>query len=298
MLTGGVIAAGAALAGAVAAPQSAAAADGGNMLISNQNNSPSGNTRIRTANPGGLLNDVNILTVTDNASSSSYEAAIGGVAQGDRVTNALYGFTSTRVNDDVTTGHAVVARKTAGARSAIFMPPSGGAPTNDTYAHARGEMRVDSSGILWYCVVSGTPGTWRRLAGSTSAGAVHAIDPRRAYDSRFVDGPLATGADRVISVADSIDVETGVVNGFNIVPAGATAIYFNLAITETTGAGVLQLAPGDATVVTAATINWGAANVTLSNASFSSLDDARQVKILAEGAGNTQFIIDITGYTI
>ena len=298
MLKGGAFAAGAALAGAVAAPQTAAAADGGDMLISRQNSSESGNTRIRTPSPGGLLSNVNILTVTDNASSSSYEAAIGGIAQGDRVTNGLYGFTSARVNSDVTSGHAVVARKTSGGRSAIYMPPSAGAPTNDAYEHGRGEMRVDSSGILWYCVVSGTPGTWRRLAASTSSGAVHAIDPKRTYDSRFADGPLATGGERVVSVADGIDAITGVVNAPNIVPIGATAIFFNLTITQTTGAGFLQLAPGNATVVTASTINWDSPDLSVANASFSTLDDSRQVKILAGGAGSTDFIVDITGYTI
>ncbi|MFW2333598.1 hypothetical protein [Ilumatobacter sp.] len=298
MLKGGAIAAGAALAGAVAAPQSAAAADGDNVLLSNQNTSPSGNTRIRTPGPGGLLSNANIFTVTDNASTSSYEAAIGGTAQGDRVTNGMYAFTSARIDGDVTTGHAVVARKTSGGRSALYMPPSGSAPPNDTYQHARGEMRVDTSGTLWYCAVSGTPGTWRRLAGSASAGAVHAIDPKRTYDSRFTDGPLAADDERVISVADGIDVVTGNVSAFNIVPAGATAIFFNLAITQTTGAGFLQLAPGDATAVTASTINWDAGNVTLANGSFSTLDEDRQVKILCGGSGSTEFIVDITGYTI
>lgn len=298
LLKGGAIAVGAALASAVAAPQTAAAADGGNMLISRQNNSPSGNTRIRTPSPGGLLSNENIFTVTDNASSSSYEAAIGGIAQGDRVTNGLYGFTSARVNGDVTSGHALVARKTSGGRSAIYMVPSAGAPTNDTYEHARGEMRVDSSGILWYCVVSGTPGTWRRLASSTSAGAVHAIDPKRTYDSRFTDGPLTTGSERVVSVSDGIDATTGVVNAPNIVPNGATAIFFNLTITQTTGAGFLQLAPGNASIVTASTINWASPDLSVANASFSTLDDARQVKILSGGSGSTDFIVDITGYTM
>ena len=298
MLKGGAIAAGAALAGTVAAPQSAAAADGGNMLIGRQNSSPAGNSRIRTASPGGLLSGVNILTVTDNASSSSYESAIGGIAQGDRVTNGLYAYTSARTNGDVTTGHAIVARKTSGGRSAIYMPPSAAAPTNDTYEHARGELRVDSSGILWFCVANGAPGTWRRLAGSTSAGAVHAISPKRTYHSRFAEGRLATGDERVISVADGIQTGSNIVDAIGIVPVGATAIFFNLTITQTTGFGFLQLAPGDATQVTASTINWDTANQTLANGSFSTLDESRQVKILSGGGGSTEFIIDITGYTI
>ncbi|NND74580.1 MAG: hypothetical protein HKN44_06195 [Ilumatobacter sp.] len=267
------------------------------MIISNDNISDSGNTRLRST-VGGLLSNRNILTVSDDATSSAYESAIGAVAQGNRITNGFYAYTESRSATDATTGHAIVARKTSGARSNIYMPANGSAPTADTYRHSRGELRFDSAGTLWCCVGSGTPGSWRRLAGPATAGAVHAINPRRVYDSRFVDGALAAGAERVIAVNDGIDVESGAVNAVNVVPAGATAIYFNLAITETVGGGFLQLAPGTATVVTAATINWSGPNETISNASFSSIDTDRQVKILSGGTGSTQFIIDITGYTL
>ncbi|MGK0276356.1 MAG: hypothetical protein ACI9N0_002748 [Ilumatobacter sp.] len=296
LLAGGAVAAGAAVVGAVAGPQTVAAADGGNVIIG-ADNTGSGNTRLR-ATVGAALSNTNILTASDNATSSSYPAAIGAVAQGDRVTNGVYAYTSARDDLNSGTGHAIVARKTSGGRSAIYIPPSGTSPMGHTYAHGRGELFVDSGGNLWCCVASGTPGSWRRLAGPASAGAVHAIDPRRTYDSRFTDGALASDADRVVSVADGISVATGVVELANIVPEGATAVFFNLAITETTGEGFLQLAPASATEVTAATVNWGASNVTTSNASFSAIDENRQVKVLAGGAGATQFTIDITGYTL
>ena len=132
---------------------------------------------------------------------------------------------------------------------------------------------------------------------TTVLGAVHAIDPARVYDSRFDDGPLASGFNREVSVADAIDVSTGVVSLLNVVPAGATAIYFNVSITETLGAGFVLVAPGTAAIATASTINWSTAGQTLANASLTTLDTDRNVRVFVGGAGSTHFIIDITGYT-
>lgn len=301
MLRGGAVAAGAALVGAIARPEPATAADGGDMIIGANNVSAAGNTRLRTPAPGDDLVNRNIFTVSDDATSSGFPSAIGAVAQGDRVHNGLYTFCSTRIDSESGSGHALVVRGTSGSRSGIYLVPGGGAPPNDAYAHRRGSVRVDASGNFWFCVSSGTPGTWRKLSGSTTAGATHPLDPpRRVYDSRFVDGPLAAGFERVVSVADAIDVETGAVTLPDAVPDGATAILFNLAITETVGGGFLQLAPGTATEVTAATINWSAAGVTVANGSFSSIDASRRVKILSGGTAgaSTHFIVDVTAYTL
>eukprot|EP01041_Mallomonas_annulata_P018154 gene18153-36952_t len=51
-------------------------------------------------------------------------------------------------------------------------------------AHTAGAVQRDEQGDLWYCVASGTPGDWRKIVGLASAGAFHAIDPVRVYDSR------------------------------------------------------------------------------------------------------------------
>lgn len=297
MIKGGAIAAGAALAAAAARPEQAAASHVPEVQVGHDNVGVA-NTRVRSTS-GGTLNDANIFTVSDNAFSSGFEAAIGAVAQGVRVTNGVYAFTDARVSDSSSTGHAVVARRTTGGRSNVYMPPSGSAPTSDSYNHYAGELRVDFSGQLWYCVGSGVPGTWRRLAASASAGAIHAlVPPRRMYDSRLTGGALSAGSERIVSMANAIDVDTGAITVFDAVPPGATAVFFNLAITQTSGGGFLQVAPGNATTVTAATINWDGAGVTLSNASFSSLDSSRQVKVLSGGSGATHFIIDVTGYTL
>ncbi len=211
----------------------------------------------------------------------------------------MYGYTDHRGTDS-NTGHAVIARRETSARSNILMPPVGQSPTLETTVnHTAGSLRVDSSRNLWFCVTSGTPGTWRRISGPASSGALHLVAPARVYDSRFdAAGVLPTGASRIISVADGRDVLTYAINAPNLVPAGAVAVLFNVTITGTVGAGVLAVAPGNQTVITASTINWSTIGQTVANASSSTLDTNRQLNVLSGGAGLTHFIIDITGYTL
>ncbi|MEL6891434.1 MAG: hypothetical protein AAFP84_07555 [Actinomycetota bacterium] len=193
----------------------------------------------------------------------------------------------------------------AGGQAAMLLSGSGTDPTTRTNAHAAGEVDVavppgsTTERELWFCADGGSPGVWRKLAGAGTAGAFHPAAPGRAYDSRVLvpnPGMLATGVDRTVSVADGRDADTGEITLADLVPEGATAIAFNLTITETVGAGFLSLAPGDSTESSASTINWGGPGVTVANAGIVKLDDARQVKVFAGGAGSTHFLLDITGY--
>jgi hypothetical protein len=102
---------------------------------------------------------------------------------------------------------------------------------------------------------------------------------------------------RVISIKDARDVNTGAVVTPDVVPAGATAVTFNVTVAGTSGNNFVSIAPGDAAAVTASTINWSGPN--LANGSVSKLDDNRQVKAFT-GAGTpgalAHVIIDITGF--
>ena len=296
-LTGGAVAAGAAVVGATVAPRSVAAADTGAMIIGGDNVSEGGNTRLNGTGTAPYVGQ-NVLTVSDQNSSSSFPSAIGAYGEGDRVRNGLYAFTGARDDIDTTTGFAVVATN-SGGRAHVLLNPGGGSPAFDVYAHRRGSLRSDAGGNLWFCTNTGTPGTWRKLAGPRSAGAVHAIDPVRVYDSRFSDGPLLADFNRAISVADAIDPGTGLVSQADVVAAGATAVFFNVTITETVAAGFVQIAPGSATTITGSTINWSSAGQTVANGSFSTLDGDRNLRVFVGGGGSaTHFTIDITGYTL
>ncbi len=190
-----------------------------------------------------------------------------------------------------------------GGQAGLRILPINGTPAARADQHFHGEVdgspAAPGTSDLWACVADGTPGIWRKLAGPRTAGSFHPIDPVRAFDSRRpVPGPgvIPSGASRLISVADGRDLVSGAVTVANAVPAGATAITYNLTITATGGAGFLAVSPGDATVLGASAINWAGSGVTVANAGVSKLDGSRHVKVFAGGSGTTHFIIDVTGF--
>lgn len=197
-------------------------------------------------------------------------------------------------------GYGVVAE---GGQAQLYLTPGTGLGPSNAVFHGAGEVAYDdTTNALWACVAQGTPGTWRKLAGPTSAGSFHAIVPARVYDSRkAAPGPqstLATGASRTISVADGRDPSTGAVTGANVVPAGATAIAYNLTVVNTVGTnGFLAVNDGGNTTVTASAINWSAAGLSLANGSVVKLDGSRQITVICGGTSTScNFIVDVVGY--
>ena len=190
-----------------------------------------------------------------------------------------------------------VGLQAGGSRAALYLTGSGTAPASRSDAHLVGEIDIDTSGNVWLCVVAGSPGTWRKIAGPASAGAFHAVNPVRSYDSRWPGGTVMTsGSQRLLSMADGHDVTTGVVNAPNTVPVGATAVAYNLTVTGTVGAGFLAVAPGTASTITASSINWSAAGQNLANGLIVGVDGSRQVRVFSGGGGSTDFLVDIVGY--
>ena len=162
-----------------------------------------------------------------------------------------------------------------------------------TKTYTVGELH-HTAGTL-YTMVSAT--VRRSLAGPDSAGALYPIDPVRVYDSRRPQpnpGKAAGGDSRVISVAQGRDLNTGAVTQPNIVPAGATAVVFNLTVTGGDAAGFLAITSGGASTYNASMINF-VAGQTIANASTVRLNASRQVKIFASG-GPVHFLLDISGY--
>ena len=192
-------------------------------------------------------------------------------------------------------GAGIGVQASAG-RAALYVTGANANPNTRTDAHNSGEIDIDSTGNLWFCVASGTPGTWRKLSGGGTAGAFHAISPARVYDSRWPgDSPINPNTNRTISVANGRTLQ-GVVNATNVVPAGATAIAYNLTVTATVGAGFLSVAAGTATDITSSAINWSSTGLDLANGLIVAVDASRQVKVFAGGGGGTHFIIDVNGY--
>ncbi len=177
-----------------------------------------------------------------------------------------------------------------GGVAEVRLRPGGAAPITLTNAHQIGELYEDETGVLWICVAAGSPGSWREIAGPTTAGAFHAIAPQRVYDSR-PDRKLVPGTDRVISVANSL---AGVAD---VVPAGATAVSATITVTETEGAtgGFVSIRPGDTPDNGTSSINWWSVGQTFATTVIVGVNATRQLVALP-GPSAAHLIIDVTGY--
>jgi hypothetical protein len=198
-------------------------------------------------------------------------------------------------------GDGGVGVKASGTRSALLLTGSGIAPSTRVDAHTVGEIDIDASGNVYLCVANGTPGTWRKLGGPSSAGQLHLTTPGRVYDSRDADGKLAFGSpDRVVTANV---VAAGHVGAGNIVvPAGATAILCNLTVTATEGAGFLGLYSNAlASWPGTSSINWVVKDTDTANTLTTAVDATGKLKVTIGGQGvatKTHFVIDVVGYYI
>ena len=135
-------------------------------------------------------------------------------------------------------------------------------------------------------------------AASSAPSSFVAIDPARAYDGRIdsysQSGRLAPNGEKTISIKDGYDLDGNVITP-NVVPAGATAITYNITVTGLTGPNFVAVTPGDATSFSASAINYTSTD--LANAGTAQVDSNRQIKLWGGGnTGSAFVIIDITGY--
>jgi hypothetical protein len=290
-------------------------------------------TTVASARPAAATTDENLVTGHVNHATQQTRLIYGGAINTVKGPDITSGTPLLDVNASLspgadkiaiqatgTTPIQVVASGTAGVQSlggefslASYLTSKANiylAPNNDfifsgpktlprlrTDSHLVGEID-NVAGDLWMCVEAGTPGTWRKITGPTSAGAFHAISPARVYDSRSpapTPGPLASGSNRLVSVADQRNLNTGAVTTANVVPAGATAVSVNLTIANTVDGGYLAVNPGGNTVVSASAINWTASGQAAANSIIVPVNASRQVTVIC-GGGSTDFILDVSGY--
>jgi hypothetical protein len=326
--------AGAAAVGAVAAgaaglgAQQAAAADNGALLIGATNLPTAGSTNPTLLNFAGSGNLIGTFTpafaVSDSGSASTtFPAAVAGMATA-KVNYGVTGY-STRssgygvaaigqssaggayIHSDAAVGAVVESGSTVAlvvggtGRLGLEANPSvfSGPPLVGTYS--QGELLRDGAGNLWYCIAAGSPGSWRKVAGPPAAGAFHVVSPTRVYDSRLpgpTPGKIAWGQTRTLSIANGIDIVTGLINQPNLVQPGSQAITYNLTITDTEGSGYLTLFPASDSSYFGSSINWSSAGQILANAAVVKISPNREIKVAALGliTAKTHFVIDLTGY--
>jgi hypothetical protein len=266
------VVAGAAVAGKLASADSASAADGQPLIVAANNSASNIETGLTTAGvdaPAGFR--------AFKVTAPNFDYGVSGEAQD-------YGVVGTGAGGVL--GLGTVGGVFSGSVVAINLDPQGaaGAPTGEAF---KGDLAVDSTGVLFLCVADGTPGTWIRVS---HGGVRYLSTPFRAYDSRVgTTGKLRPGAGdtanpRVIPIS-------GVVPG---VPGNALGIVGNLAVTEANPGGFATIWPSGAWPGTA-NINFNP-NQDLSNAYNVGLSGSGTVSVAS--SGTTHVVIDVAGYIL
>jgi hypothetical protein len=103
-------------------------------------------------------------------------------------------------------------------------------------------------------------------------------------------GLLAGKADRVVSVAST---QAG---GVPVVPAGASAVVYNVTVAGTLGAGHLRVMPGDVATSSTSAINWSMPGERIANGSVVRVDAQRRIRVFNGGAAPVRFLVDVVGF--
>lgn len=126
------------------------------------------------------------------------------------------------------------------------------------------------------------------------------ISGYRSYDSRVnpdESGPIYLQEQRFVDVA--LDLE-----GNERIPDEATAVSFNVTVTETESAGFVQISAPGSQFGDTSTVNWTASGQTVANAGDALMYEGdifdNNIVFHVDGAGGAgaHVIIDITGYYV
>lgn len=279
------VAATGAAAAAILRPTAAAAADNEAVFLgtgNNPHNVESTMTAITHSGAGGL--EIAAFRGLGPANSNGvWGTSLGNLGAGVFGTSD-YGY---GVFGAVSVGYDLYAGGNGrqGSRSHLTSgtPVSGAYAAGDVFRNGS-----DTSAELFVCVLPGTGSAaqFRKLAGPSTAGALHVITPFRAYDSRPT--VLTAGSSRIVQIANGSQV-----------PTGARAVFATLTITNTTGSGGwIATTAGDVPSTTASSINWFAAGQTLATTVLTALDGSGRIKMFNNSSANTDFIVDVTGYFV
>lgn len=299
-LTRGAITAAVAAAGAAALAEPASAtgvttgaADGDALQIggANTNTANSANaTRLTGTTNGGAMFSVQQNAATGGGIPIAIAGAVSGISA-----VAIYGTASASGNhggigvqgaSDATDGVGVLADASAGAALVLkdrgqTIPPVSGNWTVGSF--------VVTGGQLWFCyaVVTGVS-QWVKL----SSTLVTLPSPVRVYDSRPGANPLGIGPKTPLAVNEDRLLDMTV--NSSGVPATASTVLLNVAVTATGPTGFLGVFKDGISYPNNASLNWGFAGQNTSNAVTSAITNGK-LRIHCGGSA-TDVIVDVVGY--
>ncbi len=293
-MAAGAVAGGAALAVTQASP--AAAASGtfdGNPAVSATAN-PTNNTAVdalsnngtavRGTDPAGrAIQGITTLGTAVDALATTGTAVKAYAGNGDAINTASFAGTAMKATIDTNATHLELLTNTT-----VVAPPS------SIISRTAGSMVRDSNGDLWLCVGSGTPGLWRRVSGTNTAGALTLLaSPVRIYDSRpgnapatLPKTPLANGSVRTLDCT----------NNSSGVPIGAQAVLANVTVVNTSANGFLVAYRNGIGVPATSTINWFQAGTIAANTTVIACDTLARIACYVPATSSADFFIDVLGY--
>ncbi|HAP77896.1 MAG TPA: hypothetical protein DCR14_17660 [Acidimicrobiaceae bacterium] len=164
-----------------------------------------------------------------------------------------------------------------------------------------GVQVIDAEGNFFFNA-AGRPGMHIkavRLGVIPASLSYRTVTPGRVFDSRPVNGgsgPITSGNNITISVANRINPAGGAVVENDFVPAGARAVTLNVTAVNPVATGYFVVNPGGDTTVGASSVNWTTGE-NVANGIVCALNGSRQLTIVAGGGGaSANVIVDITGY--
>lgn len=124
----------------------------------------------------------------------------------------------------------------------------------------------------------------------TAPGKFTAVTPVRVFDSAAFGGDLAPGTSQLVSTATAMDGTTPVV------PAGASAVAYNITVVRPTGPGHLRVMPGNVASTPSSAINWAVPGDVIANGSAVQLDGQRQIRVFNGSSVPVRYLVDVVGY--
>ena len=287
----------------------ASATNGDTLKVGQSGNAAESTTLLfydgaNTAGPGSIFVVSDIQTTT---TSRGFAAAVTGIATASTtgVKYGVYGYHGITGSPNPG-GAGVVAvsdspngwgLQAKGGRANLYLENFGSAPASRSDAHFRGEILVDSTGALWYCVADGMPGIWRKIGGPGVQGNVNLLPaPDRFADTRDPNignqqqqGPFADPNDIILTIAG----RTG--RDGQTIPTSAVSILGNVTAITPVGSGLLKVLPSTVPRTQGtSTVNFNSGFNT-ANAFTSKLNNG-QIKVAVAGTTSVHFTIDVVGY--
>ena len=300
-LIGGVVAGAAAAVGGVVLGAEPAAASTGAMTYGTTNDAGTDRTTLISGNITSTLAVVNDGAGFGVDASAANGPAVQGIANaGTGVWGrcspgvGVRGITSTGTAGFFQAGDGLGVRISSDDVHLRLEPATGRpAPTADASSHLKGELVCDDNGSLWYCIATGTPGTWRRLVGTSTAGAFHLLKvPVRIYDSRAGSQP-AVGLKTKLAANEirTLDCKANA----SAVPSGATGVVLTCLLVDTSaGNGNFTVWANGQAKPSANTMVFGGSAGRFAATAISSVDSAAKVHVASSVA--TNLVVDVVGF--